>query len=209
MDSTITAIRVQSKNPKRVNVFLDGEYAFSLEKILAARLSLGQMLTAEKIEKLKDQDNEEKAYLRALHFLSYRPRSITEVQERLTKAGFSENAIQNAVQRLIEAKLLGDHEFSRLWIENRTLSSPRSKRALEFELRKKGVDRETIQNALSDLDDETPLAKAAAEKYSRRLKTLPFDLFRKKLGGFLARRGFNYGIIAEIVPVIWKEMNEK
>lgn len=209
MDSTITAIRVQSKNPKRVNVFLDGEYAFSLEKILAARLSLGQILTAEKIEKLKDQDNEEKAYLRALHFLSYRPRSINEVQERLTKAGFSENAIQIALQRLINAELLGDHEFSRLWIENRTLSSPRSKRALEYELRKKGVDREIIQNALSRLDDETPLAKAAAEKYSRRLRTLPFDLFRRKLSGFLARRGFNYGIITEIIPVIWKEMNEK
>ncbi len=209
MDSSITAIRVQSKNPKRVNVFLDGEYAFSLEKILAARLSLGQILTAEKIEKLKDQDNEEKAYLRALHFLSYRPRSINEVQERLTKAGFSENAIQIALQRLINAELLGDHEFSRLWIENRTLSSPRSKRALEYELRKKGVDREIIQNALSRLDDETPLAKAAAEKYSRRLRTLPFDLFRRKLSGFLARRGFNYGIITEIIPVIWKEMNEK
>lgn len=209
MDSAVTAIRVQSKNPKRVNVFLDGEFAFSLEKILAARLSLGQILTAEKIEKLKDQDNEEKAYQRALNFLSYRPRSINEVEDRLTRAGFSEIAIENAIQRLTEAKLLGDHEFSRLWIENRTLSSPRSKRALEFELRNKGVDRLIIQDALSSLEDETPLAKAAAEKYSRRLKTLPFDLFRRKLSGFLARRGFSYGIIKEIIPVIWKEMNEK
>ena len=45
----ITALEVQKKNPNRVNVHLDGDFAFGLARITAAGLKLGETLTDERI----------------------------------------------------------------------------------------------------------------------------------------------------------------
>jgi regulatory protein len=76
----ITAIEPQQKNPQRVNVYLDGEFAFGLASIVAVWLKPGQELSEEKAAQLKADDEREVAYQKALHFISYRPRSSAEVR---------------------------------------------------------------------------------------------------------------------------------
>src|SRR5210317_1123984 len=68
----ITALTIQKRNPNRVNVHLDGEFAFGLARITAAWLRVGQELTPEKIALLKEEDAAEVALQRAFRFLSYR-----------------------------------------------------------------------------------------------------------------------------------------
>ena len=203
--STITAIEPQQKNPQRVNVYLDGEFAFGLARILAAWLRVGQELGEEKIASLKADDEREVTYLKALHFLSYRPRSSAEVRQNLTKRGISETLTAETVNRLQQAGLLNDEAFARAWTENRNEFRPRSKSALRMELRQKGLSEETIQSVLEEQVDEEALALAAARKYARRLAGLEWIEFRKKLGGFLARRGFSYATLAPVVSEVWKE----
>jgi len=70
MAGTITALKVQKRNPKRVNVYLDGHYAFGLAASEAAKLRRDQVLSDEDIERLRKRDSFEKAHDRALHFLS-------------------------------------------------------------------------------------------------------------------------------------------
>lgn len=205
---TITALRVQKRNPQRVNIYLDGVYAFGLARITAAWLKVGQSLSREKIAQLKAQDTQEGAYQRALRLLSFRPRSSAEIRQRLEKLGYDEETIDSVMGRLLRSGLIDDSRFAREWAENRKEFRPRSRRALEYELRQRGLDREAIDQALEGLD-ESCLALQAARKHARKLHGLPLTEFRRKLYAFLARRGFNYEVAKPAVEQAWRECSLK
>jgi len=202
----ITAIEPQQKNPQRVNIYLDGEFAFGLATIVATWLKVSQELSEEKVANLKAEDEREVTYQKALHFLSYRPRSSAEVHKNLIKRGVPEPLAQETVERLQRSGLVNDEEFARTWVENRNTFRPRSRALLKQELRRKGLSDETVQSALAEQTDEDSLAREAARKYVRRLAGLEWPEFRRKLGGFLARRGFSYTTLAPVVSEVWKEI---
>ena len=205
MGKRITAIEPQQKNPERVNIYLDGEFAFGLAAITAAWLKVGQELGEERIASLKTADEGEVAYQKALHFLSYRPRSSAEVRQNLIKRGVNEGLTEETVNRLKEAGLLNDESFARAWVENRNAFRPRGKPALRVELRRKGLNDEIVQSVLDTQVNEEALAFEAARKYARRLAGLEWQEFHRKLGGFLARRGFSYTTLAPVISEVWKE----
>ena len=201
----ITALKVQKRNSNRVNVYLDNEFAFGLARIIAAWLHLGQELSADKIASLQSQDAGEVAYQKALHFISYRPRSEVEVRNKLAENGAEPQIIETVMARLQTAQLVGDEQFARTWIDNRSTFRPRSHRMLRYELHQKGVGEVFIQQALAEAENEPDLAYQAGSQYARRLAELDWELFRKRLSGFLGRRGFSYGTIAPVVRQIWEE----
>jgi regulatory protein len=205
MDQEITALKAQIKNHNRISVYLDGEYAFGLARIVAAWLRIGQHLSEEEINRLKQQDTQEVAYQKALRFLGYRPRSEAEIQRKLGEQGYDETVVTGTIQRLKENGFLGDAQFARDWVENRTTFRPRSKRMLAIELRQKGVEEEVIERALAGTGDEDNLAYQTAIKYARRLAGADWETFRKRLGAYLMRRGFSYGTIAPILRQVWDE----
>ncbi|MBI5945448.1 MAG: RecX family transcriptional regulator [Chloroflexi bacterium] len=200
----ITAISVQKKNPNRVNIYLDGEYAFGVARITAAWLKNGDELSDERIAKLLAEDAREWAYQQAMLFLSYRARSEKEIRQNLLKHEMPEEVIEETIERLRKAGLANDNEFAQAWVENRSTFRPRSRRALAIELRQKGLDDETVHSAISGVD-ENALAYEAAQKKLGRLNGLEWNEFRKKLSEFLARRGFPYSVIAPIVTQLWDE----
>ncbi len=200
----ITAIEPQKRDSNRVNVHLDGEYAFSLARIVAAWLKVGQELSEDKIASLQADDTNERAYQQALIFLSYRTRSESEIRQNLRKHEFSDGVIEKTVVRLRENRLADDNQFAHAWVENRNTFRPRSRRALQMELRQKGLSDEAAHSALAGLDEEA-LAYEAGFKRARRLEALEWNEFRKKLSEFLARRGFPYSVIAPVVSRIWNE----
>lgn len=208
MAKKITGLKVQQKNHQRVNVYLDGEFSFGLTRILAAWLYVGQELSDEKIAQLQDEDSSEMAYQRALHFLSYRPRSTSEVRKYLVGHQVQEEKIEAVLDRLKNNGLLDDNHFAETWVENRSEFRPRSRRALAYELRMHGLDDQIIQETLENVDEEE-LAYQAALKKSRNLENLDWQEFRSKLSGFLARRGFGYDIIQPVVNRIWNEQLSK
>lgn len=202
----ITSLVAQKRNPSRVNIYLDGEYAFSLARIVAAWLRVGQELDEEKIKRLQDEDSHERAIQQALLFLSYRSRSESEIRQNLRKHEIPEDVIEQTLQRLRQDGLANDNQFAQAWVENRSAFRPRSRRMMAMELRQKGLDNEAVSSALEAVDDEA-LAYEAAQKRALRLKDLEWIDFRKKLSEFLARRGFSYSVIAPIVTRIWNEIH--
>jgi regulatory protein len=202
----ITAITAQKRNPNRVNSYVDGEYAFSLARIVAAWLKTGDRLDEEKLAGLQAGDDRERAYQQAMLFLSYRARSEAEIRQNLLKHEFPEAVIEETLERLRQARLADDSEFARAWVENRSTFRPRSRRALAMEMRRKGLSDENMQSALEGLDEEA-LAYQAAGKRLARLQGLEWNDFRKKLSEFLGRRGFPYPVIAATVSRLWDEMN--
>ncbi len=175
--------------------------------MVAAWLSPGQMLSDEKIATLQAEDAREVAMQKALRFLGYRARSTQEVRANLEKNEIPEATIEFTLTRLQESGLLNDQEFAQAWIENRNAFRPRSHRALALELRRKGLDREIVDDAIKISGDENTLALDAAQKYVRKVQALAWPEFRKKLGGFLGRRGFSYGIIAPVLRLVWNDLH--
>ena len=202
----ITAIEVQKKNPKRVNIYLDEEFAFGLARITAAWLQTGQTLDEEKIAKLQAEDSRERALQQALLFLSYRARSEAEIRQNLRKHEYPEPVIEETLEHLRQDGFADDEQFARAWVENRKAFRPRGRRALALELHQKGIDASTIESALADVDDEA-LAYEAGLKKASKLMHLEWSAFRKKMSEFLARRGFSYPVIAPIVTRLWDELH--
>lgn len=203
----ITALVVQKRNPNRVNVHLDGEFAFGLARIVAAWLRVGAELSEEKIKQLQAEDGKERAVQQALLFLSYRPRSESEIRQNLRKHEYPEEVIEQTLARLKQDGLANDGEFARAWVENRSSLRPRSRRLMAMELRQKGLDQESISSAVEDVNDEA-LAYEAAQKRAARFKHLEWIEFRKKLSEFLARRGFAYSVVSPVVSRIWNETHK-
>jgi regulatory protein len=202
---TVTAIEVQRKNPQRVNIYLDEEFALGLSRITAAWLRVGQRLSDEEIANLRAEDSREAALQKALHLLSYRARSADEVRKNLSKHAFAGDVIEDTLSRLERSGLIGDDQFARAWVENRNTFRPRGKRALAIELRQKGISEDVIRSALAESGDEQALALEAGRKYIRRLQGLDWREFRTKLGGHLGRRGFSYEVISMATQALWHE----
>lgn len=206
MDHKITALKAQKRNPNRINVYLDGSFAFGLARIVAAWLQIGQAISDEKIQSLQSQDTIEVAYQKALHFLSFRQRTENEIRRKLKDAGFEEGVSDIVLHRLRDSGTVSDTDFARNWVESRSTFKPRSRRALMMELRQKGVTEEVIHEALVEVEDESDLAYRAGLRYANRLSQADWDTFRERLTAYLGRRGFSYGTIAPQVRKIWTEL---
>lgn len=204
----ITAIEPQKRNPQRVNIHLDGEFAFGLSRLTAAWLRVGESLSDEKIASLQADDAREAALQQAMLFLGYRARSEEEVRKNLSKHDFGDEVIEATLERLRQAGLLGDDRFARAWVENRSTFRPRGRRVLALELRQKGIGEDDIRSALAETADDQALALDAGRKYIRRLAGLEWPEFRAKLGGHLGRRGFGYEVISSVTKQLWEETRE-
>jgi len=206
MEREITAIKAQKRNKQRVSIFLDGEFAFGLSRFVAAWLEPGRKLSQADIDKLQQEDTYEVAFQKAMQFINYRPRSVDETRRRLSEKGFSEEVVEATLSRLLEKSWLNDLDFCRQWIENRNTFRPRSDRLLSYELRLKGVADDVITQALEKYGgDQIELAYQAGIKKAKQCRQETRLDFLKKVGGFLGRRGFNYGIVKPTVERLWEE----
>jgi len=210
MAGTITRLAFQKHITDRVNVYLDGEYAFALPALAAAQLSMGEYLDDDAIARLHAQDDRQKAYDRALRYLSYRPRSQAEVRRNLLAAGLAADLVEATLARLAAQGYLNDAEFARFWVENRQQFRPKGGQALRGELRQRGVDSETVEAALTDLDAAASAYEAARPRAIRLAALAQADptVFRRKLGDFLLRRGFDYEVVKETVARLLRELQD-
>ena len=204
VEREITGIKAQKKNPERVSVYLDGEYVFGLSRITAAWLQIGQRLSEEKINSLREQDEQEVAYQRALILLNHQQRTSHEISQKLIEKGFSSTRVEEVVDRLTQTGLVEDGQYALLWVENRNTYHPRSRRLIRMELRQKGVAEDQIDQALLGSAEDDELATQAAMQQIRKYSDLDWPEFRKKMSAFLLRRGFSYGTVAPVVRSIWE-----
>ena len=201
----ITAIAKQKRRP-RVDVFVDGRLALSLSValVLQSGLKHGDIMTAERLEALRQADERQQSHDAALRLLAYRPRSEAELRSRLARRGLPPGVIQEAIERLREQGLVDDDAFARYWVDARQQSSPRGRLLLRRELLAKGIAVNTARQAVATVAEEEA-ARRAAEKKARSLHDLDYPTFRRRLGQFLLRRGFPYESARALVEELWRE----
>jgi regulatory protein len=204
--SRITALRAGRERGKRVNIFLDGKFAFSLEAEVVAKegLQVEQLLSGEQIEALSRSDKFQRCFNAAAHYLSYRPRSEFELRERLYQRGFDGDSAEAVITRLKEQGLVDDMAFAQFWKDNRESFSPRSRWLTRLELRRKGVANDIIDQVADGINDDDSAYRAALNK-ARSLPRSDYQSFRRRLGEYLKRRGFNYGVIKHTVEQLWQD----
>jgi len=204
--SKITRLTAGKSREKRVNVYLDGKYAFSLlaEVALKEGLKVGQELSDDQIEALSGVNRYQRCLNAAIRYLGYRPRSEAEIRQRLQKHGFDSASTDKALNRLKEQGLVDDTAFAQFWKDNRESFSPRSRRLTKLELQRKGLDIAIIEQVISDVDDSDSAYRAALNK-ARRLSPSDYQVFRRRLGEHLGRRGFGYDVVKNTVEKVWKE----
>ena len=197
---TITKITAQVRDPKRSSVFLDGEFAFgiSTDRVLERGLAPKDVLTEARVAELIALDTVDRAIAAGMDLLSYRPRATKELRDLLARKGFAEPAVDAAIERLTGWGYLNDGDFARRWVENRAEHRPRGTRLLAQELRHKGIDRELIGETLEEADiDELAAALQAGERKAQSYAKLEPAVARRRLSGFLARRGFNGAVVRQ------------
>ena len=202
----VTAIKPHKKGKNRLDLFLDGKFTLDLSPIVLeeAGVHAGQDISSSEIDRLRKADQNQRAMERARSYLVHRPRSEFEVRTRLERYGFDNDVITRTLDRLRRDGLVDDEAFAAFWKQNRLEFSSRSSRLMTQELKQKGVDPEIIAATIAGIDDEGEAYRAGLRK-AHSLRTEDFYEFRRKLGAFLHRRGFNYEVIGSIVDRLWQE----
>jgi regulatory protein len=202
----ITEIKKSKSRDKHVNVFIDDKPALALlaETVLTEGLKVGQEVTESQRETLAGLDRYQRCFNSAIRYLGYRQRSEAEIRQRLQRHGYDVAIIDKTIVKLKEQGLVDDAAFARFWSENRETFSPRSRRLTKMELKRKGLTAEVIEEVIGAIDEKDSAYRAAQSK-ARRLTVTDYQVFRQRLGDYLGRRGFNYGIIKEITEKVWQE----
>lgn len=139
----------------------------------------------------------------ALRLLSYRARSETELRTRLNRR-FAAPTVDRVLRSLKKRSLVNDQEFAVLWAESRNRQKPRSAAAIRRELVSKGVSPDTAASAASIVDDEESAIRAGT-RFARRMVDADFGSFRRRLGGYLQRRGYSGGLTRRTISRLWEE----
>lgn len=204
--STITAIEPQAHHPGRVSLFVDGEFAMGIaaEVVLAAGLRVGQPVTAEQLQALARAEEVRRARESAFRLLAYRARSRAELEERLRRKGHPADVVEEVLDGLARSGFVDDAEFSQSWVRARTGSRPMGTRRIAAELRRKGVAREVIEEALAAVDPELELdlALAICRKKVDQMRGEDPRALRRKVAAALQRRGFPWETCARVLDIV-------
>lgn len=157
--------------------------------------------------KTNPTSDEDRAYRTALGFIATKARTIRETAVHLSRRGFTDEAVAEAVSRLRKHRYLDDEAYARTLVESRTRLNPRGVPALVGELVSRGVDERTAAEAASVLD-EADAARRALEKGLYRWRDSDRAGFTRKAMAFLGRRGFSGGISVRACHEAWEAMTK-
>ena len=198
--SRITKIALSAKTPGRYNVFVDEKFAFSLDEMQLVKLGLkkGQEFSAEELAHLKNESDFGKNYIRAVDLISRRLRSEKEIRDYARRKNWTRENTDKVIARLYEKNYLDDAKFAGSFVRSRANLRNFSRRKMESELIKKGINKDTREKVLAeneDFDETASLKNLIAKKRAR------YDS-REKFIAYLARQGFSYDDIKEALNEI-------
>ena len=226
MKQKITDIQIVPELSSHRQLLLNGAPLVVIHAALIEKfgLRIGLEIEAEVIKKIIAADEVMRAKNQALRLLraekdntttdkaedprrTLKPKTYTksEVERHLAREGFSAAAIETAIAELIRSGHIRDRKYAENWIARRQKSNPRGKTLLKHELVDKGIDRETAEQVVAtvETEDETKVALQIAEKRAKQYKRLPPHVAKRRLHGFLARRGFASDIVRQVLEQIF------
>lgn len=188
----------------------------ALDLLLRAGLAVGDTVDDARLAQLEREDEVYRARDAALRLLSHRPRSVSELRQRLERRDIAAPAVESTMAWLDERGYLDDRAFAEAFVRDRLRLRPRGRRGLIQELRRKGVDPETAEHATTavlteEAVDEVELAADAARAWARKNASTVTGAARsgedrqrarRRLYGHLGRRGFDPAAVRSAVDAV-------
>ena len=141
----------------------------------------------------------------AYRYLTIRPRSRKELADKLQDKEFPDSVIDAVLEHVTRLGYLDDGKFAAQWAASRVRSRGFGRRRLEQELRIKGISRDIIKETLDTLFEEAPEAETARKEAEKKLRTLTRfepEVRRRRVAGFLERKGFSSEIIRNVLHAL-------
>lgn len=207
----ITKITQQKRLKNRFNIFLDKEYAFSVDEevLITYALQKDQTLSEEKIAEIMDSESYQKAYLMAVNYISYRMRSEKEVRTHLRDKEIGKMEIDKIIDTLLERKYLNDAQFSLAFVKDKMNQTTKGPRMIKQELFEKGVTGKVAEDALSQYAFEAQFDVAfkwAAAQLRRKSRDSHRNR-RDKVRASLMQKGFAADVIQAVLEEVNNEVN--
>ena len=147
-----------------------------------------------------------------LAFLSSRMRSVQEVRDNLSKAAFPPAEIEGAIADLTRLKLLDDDEYARRWIESRLRDKrPAGKRKFLQDLGRKGIEAERLESVLQEYKEQLESDAVVVDllrRQSWRYRGLDELKVKRRMLGYLCRRGYDRDLANRAAGQIWQEIRD-
>ncbi|GIN57855.1 recombination regulator RecX [Lederbergia ruris] len=202
----ITKIAAQKKRADRYNLYLDEQYAFSVDEAILIRYGLvkGKELADYEVVQLQYEDEIRKAYNDAIHYLSFRMRSEGEIKEHLAKKDWNVQVIEQVMQKLHEHHYVDDLEFAKAYVRTQINTGKKGPYNIKQELLQKDISDSYIEEALTlyKKEDQIEHAIQLGNKYAAKNKKLAEKILKQKLEQYLQTKGFSFTIISIAIEEI-------
>lgn len=204
--SKITKIEIQKRNKERVNVFLDGEYAFAIsaELVYKEGLKVNGEIDAEKMKAIAESESFIKCKEAALRTIERAYKTEKEVRDKLKLKGYEENSINKSIEFLKEYNFINDSNYAKAFINDKLKTMGSQK--IKYSLIQKGISRDVIDEKLSNFnkEDEKDIALDLARKKLSSLKKKESDNYKisGKLYRYLISKGYEGSIINDVVKEV-------
>jgi regulatory protein len=149
---------------------------------------------------LNPEKARQRTFDRAVNLLTYKPRSVKELRERLLEKDWTNDEIvEETIEKLKFYGYLNDASFAKTFAASQIRQKPVGKRVLQQKLTQKKLDKETVAEALEQVLEETPEAEIIERAIEKRLRLKGKPETRedaKKFYDYLLRQGFSYDLVS-------------
>ncbi len=192
----VTAIKQQVKNPERASIFLDSKYSFSLslDELITQKLKVGLEIDDVRLKELQKISADGKLRMRALEWAMGRPHSVKEFRDYLRRKKAEPDHIVKLTDEFLAKRYLDDTRFAK-WRADILSRKDKSDRAISFDLRSKGVERDIIREVLEETGNEEVRLRQLLNKLSNK----PRYQDKQKLVAYLVGRGFSYSLVKDVL----------
>ncbi|MFS0784678.1 recombination regulator RecX [Bacillus sp. 1P06AnD] len=208
--TVISRISVGKKNKNRYNIFIDKgsgeEFGFSVSEDVLIKMDLkkGKTIDELDLEEISYQEDIQKGFSLALHYLSHRMRSETEVYRYLREKEYEEHILKEVIHKLYSLKFLNDEEFAAAYVRTKMNAGDKGPIVIAQELKQKGISEENKEKALSEYSKEMQVDHAYKQilKVVKKPSSKSSIEIKRKVEQTLQRKGFSSYIIEEALSMV-------
>ena len=203
----ITKIESQKKSEDRVNIYVDEKFFMAIYKELVFTFNLkkGDIIEEDNLREILKDEMFLKGKNKALNILSKASQSEKKMREKL-KDDFDEDTIDDIVDFLKKYNFINDNELASKIVTTNVTLNKYGKNKIKQNLYNKGLERSSIDEAISEIDQDVEFENAlylAEKRYERVKKEDPKKAYAK-VANHLAYKGFSYDIIKSVLNKIFK-----
>ena len=192
----ITAIEPRRKGLSAL--YLDGEFAVSLDTqtLLENRFDVGREVSDGELKDIIEKSGERRAKEKALWLISYRDHTKKELQDKLRRTCDAQSA-EKAADRMEELGLVNDEQYAQRYARRLLLEKRLTRRAALFEMTRKGIDKQTAEEALGAVDvDYRDNIRALIEK---KYRSIGDEKTKRRAVAALQRLGYGWDDIRAVL----------